>query len=129
MTVQWKRKYVKHQMLPISDLYVNYQLDREARLLRIDLGHHFDSALLIDFVWCLQRDEGIIVIDTKSHDTWGRATIPDLFRIEMMLCGVPFRVEFMQCYRFNMDAPPGITISMHGREGAAVPCGIENWPA
>ena len=128
MNVQWKSKYIKHQMLPISDLRINYQLDKEARLLRIDVGHHFDSALLIDFMWRLQRDEGIIAIDTKSHDTWGRARIPDLFRVEMALCGVPFSVEFMQCYRFNMEAPPEITISMHQRKGVAVISGNENSP-
>ena len=128
MDVEWKRKYVKHQMLPISDLYISYQLDKDARLLRLDLGHHFDSALLIDFVRSLQRDEGIIAIDTKSHDTWGRAIIPDLFRVEMALCGVPFSVEFMQCFRLDTNAPPEITISMHRRKGAAVTSGNENWP-
>ena len=128
MSEPWKRKYSKHQMLPISYLYISYQLDREARLLRIDLGHHFDSALLIDFARSLQRDEGIIVIDSKSHDTWGRAKIPNFFRVEMAMCGVPFSVEFMQCLRLNTNAPPEITISMHRRKGVAVTSGNENGP-
>jgi hypothetical protein len=107
-----KRMLVKHMLLPIPDLLVSYEIDPEKQVVHIDLGDHFDSSLLLSFAQTLFRQEGVRTIDDKSHNTWSRAIIDDLYAIELTIFGQICRAEIMQLLSMNTNAPPEYAVCL-----------------
>lgn len=111
---------MKHTGMPIPDLYLDYEIDRGRHVVQIRLDDHLDSQLLIWFArQVLEQQEGIRVIDDKSHETWGPAGIPGRFEIELTLAGTLFDVRIVQlgAWLQAKGSPPQFTISMHARGG------------
>lgn len=88
--------YHKHWNLPIPDQYLECEIDAGKRLLRITIGDHLDTALLVGFCQNLEDERGIVLVDRKSKDSWGRAHIPELYDIELSFAGILFDVQLMQ---------------------------------
>ena len=115
-----KKHIVQHTGLPLPDLFVDYMVRKDIAIVRVSLGDHFDSELLIDFVRLLEKNEGIRIIDNESHANWTPAKIKDQFALEVVLGHQIYDAEIMQLMSLgqNMQQPPKIYGQYAVKEGS-----------
>jgi hypothetical protein len=107
---------LKHTGLAsIKDLCVDYSINRESRLVKIKLGAHFDSVLLINFLRNLDSDsdEDCSLVDNRADDTIKRPE-GGLYAIELEFCGLLFdaKIVRMGSWLSQPGSPPQFTLSM-----------------
>lgn len=95
----------KHTGMPIPDLHFTCEIDTDKRIVSFNTGDHLDSTLFIDYCMRLEKEHSIIIVDRQSKDTWGPASIPGRFKIELTLAGVLFGVKIVQLGDWTQ--PPG----------------------
>lgn len=79
----------KHMGSCLRDLEISFDIDHEKKTIDVTL-EFFDSALFTSFIERLDREQGIVAY-VDDNESWN-PTRP-LWRIQLMLAGVPYRVE------------------------------------
>jgi hypothetical protein len=107
-----RQMLVKHANLPIPDLAIDYEIDVESRIVHINLGDHFDSVLLLDFVRNVLEQAGIRTIERDPHNDWNGTDSKGRYGIEVMVFGQIYRAQIIQLVSLNQDAKAEYTISL-----------------
>lgn len=104
---------MKHSMLPIPDLVIDYEIDSQNQLVRANLSH-VDSRLLLSFAQYLEREHpGLRLIDSASQARIGQARIKGMHNMEVSVFGLTLWACFTQVLRLSEAQPEEFTVSLH----------------
>lgn len=107
--------YMKHLGLSISDLLVEYELDRDAKQVNVFLKKHMDPVLLIEFLKMLEDTKEIEIIDRKSQARFGQDINAERYQVELEFAGISFDVLPVQMFKRKNEDKPEFTFSMKAK--------------
>jgi hypothetical protein len=103
---------IKHTMLPLPDLAVEYEIDPVKKVVHVHLSH-LDSHCLITFAQTLERlTKRVRLIDNLSHTGTAPAWINDMHELHVTVFGVTLRACITQLFRHTDRGDPQFTVTV-----------------
>lgn len=107
-----KQMLVKHANLPFPDLVIDYEIDVESRMVHINLGNHFDSVLLLNFIKNVLEPAGIRTIKDVFDGAWDGTDTEGRYGVEVAVFGQICRAQIIKIERNGQDTKLEHTISL-----------------